>query len=136
LDKEEDVNQVVRNRVGFKPQYTVDNRRVETTYSMPLTAEGAEGQIDVTFRFRNREAAQASPPESFRGINVDFVVGVSGKGGCPLASALLEKEDLVTLQKLLLSALEHANLRRLKWFAEVGADSLSGPEAELGTRVR
>lgn len=116
--------QNLRTRSKIEPYYSVANLRDETIYSMPLSRHEDGRQISVKFRFLNREDASAQAPESYRDIEVEYVVGLHGEEGELQASIVLDKDQLMTLQKLLSSALEHSTVRRFQWFAEV----LSEPE--------
>lgn len=99
----------------MEPRYAATNRRDETVYTMPLP----EGEsIDIAFRFANRGVLEEEAPDSYRDIDIDFVLDVCGEGDEVQATVTLSKDELVTLQKILTKALEHSTVRRFQWFAD------------------
>lgn len=98
-------------KTRLAPRYSVTNERYETTYSIPLE-QGDGGSIDLTFRLApdsEYDDQRSGRPQ------VQYFLALPGRGGEP---ALLTKDDIVTLQRLLTSVLEHSRIRRFEWLAE------------------
>ena len=96
-------------------QYAVSNERYRTKYTIPLA--GGD-RLEIGFRLKpsdqGDELRDGSKPQ------VEFFLSAVRDDDEPGLSVMLGKEDIATLQKLLLSILEHSRLRRFEWLAEGG----------------
>lgn len=103
-------------KARLAPRYSVSNERYETAYSIPLGSNEDRRRIDL--RFSLAPNGPENTTADYRDLDVDFSLQLTGSDGEPVATLALEKRDIVTLQKLLTSVLEHSRVRRFEWLAE------------------
>lgn len=108
-------------KARLTPRYSVNNQRYETTYTIPLGSGDGDRSLELSFRLAPGAAVQM--PADYRDIDVEFSLRLAGAYEEPAPEVSLRKDDMVTLQKLLVRVLEHSRIRRFEWLAERHAEA-------------